>query len=514
MNRLRAFAAYWLNSENMPAGRQLVTIVGLLSADFLLRLLLGLRVSTTTGGVATTLARFLAVLPAVVIAWLFGARAGLIVGILSFPLNSLILNLTGEATGWDAPLQTPANAVGSVMLILIGVLLGRMSDLEKRARRELQQRIEAEAALRQSQAQLETVVANTPIVLFSLDNEGVFTLLEGNGVARLGLQPEQMIGRSALAVYADNPEIVMQINRALAGEQTLWMMEANDLTFEILTNPVLDEDGRVSGVIGVAVDITEQKLAEQAIVKARDAALESSEFKSKLLANVSHELHTPLGAIIGYAEMLQEGIYGPVSEEQSDKLDAIIDSSEQLTGLVRELLDQARLEAGRLQLNFAPFSPAEMVETVRRQMIVLAQAKGVALTGEVAADVPVTLQGDARRIQQVLINLVGNAIKFTEEGSVRMKVYRPDMEHWALQVSDTGAGIPDEAKAAIFEPFRQLEGATRPSRAGFGLGLSIVSQLAALMGGQISLESESGQGSVFTVYFPLEPAYKGNGQVA
>jgi signal transduction histidine kinase len=278
--------------------------------------------------------------------------------------------------------------------------------------------------------------------------------------------------------------------------------------FEILTNPVLNGDGRVSGVIGVAVDITEQKLAEQAMARARDAALESSEFKSKLLASVSHELHTPLGVIIGYAEMLQEGLYGPVSEEQTEKLNEIIDSSEQLTGLVRELLDQARLESGRLQLNCAPFSPAEMVETVRRQMAVLAQAKGLALAGEVAADVPATLEGDAKRIQQILVNLVGNAIKFTEEGGVRMKVYRPEPDCWALEVADTGTGIPMEAQAAIFEPFRQLDDPARPSRAGFGLGLSIVNQLTALMGGQISLESGNGRGSVFTVRFPLEPAYK------
>jgi signal transduction histidine kinase len=165
-------------------------------------------------------------------------------------------------------------------------------------------------------------------------------------------------------------------------------------------------------------------------------------------------------------------------------------------------------------LNCAPFSPAEMVETVWRQMAVLAQAKGLALTGEVAADVPATLEGDAKRIQQILVNLVGNAIKFTEEGGVRMKVYRPETDCWALQVADTGAGIPMEAQATIFEPFRQLDDPARPSRAGFGLGLSIVNQLAALMGGRISLESGNGRGSVFTVYFPLEPAYKENGQVA
>lgn len=514
MDKLRAFIAYWFSSDNVPFGRLFVASTALVVIAFFLRLPLMVDALGESLEAIDFIIRGLAVLPVLIGAWVFGVRGGLITGLLSLPMNTLFINLSGTATGWDALLDSPYTAVGSSMLIVFGGLLGRMVDLERQTRRELRQRVEAEAALRQSQARLEAVVANTPIVLFSLDHEGVFTLLEGKGLERLGLQVEQMIGQSALAFYADTPEIVVHIKRALAGEQTLWMMNANDLTFEILTNPVLEEDGRVAGVIGVAVDVTEQKLAEQAMARARDAALESSEFKSRLLANVSHELHTPLGAIIGYAEMLQEGIYGPVSEEQADKLEEIIDSSEHLTGMVRELLDQARLESGRLQLTCAPFAPAEMVEAVRRQMVVLAQAKGLSLTGEVAADVPATLEGDVKRIQQVLVNLVGNGIKFTEEGDVQMRVYRPEAGYWALQVADTGAGIPQEEQAAIFEPFRQLDEAVRPSRAGFGLGLSIVNQLVSLMGGWISVESESGRGSVFTVYFPLEPVYKGNGQIS
>lgn len=512
MDRLRSYWSRLSGSETMPLGRQLGIILGMLLVSFLLRLPLDpLARVNEEGGLAagtTSVARVLALLPTLLAAWLFGMWGGLITSLLSALFNTVFLNLTGELTGWDALLQNSTYLVGSVMLIVIGAVVGRMRDLEVRARSELRQRVQVEAALRQSQARLETVVTNTPIVLFALDSQGLFTLLEGKGLARLGLQSEQMIGRSALAIYANNPLILSQIQRALAGEQTLWITEANDLTFEILTNPVQDQTGRVTGVIGVAFDITERKLAEAAMAKARDAALESSDFKSRLLANVSHELHTPLGAVIGYAEMLQDGIYGPISPEQSDKLDEIIGSSQHLTSLVRELLDQARLESGRLKLDNTPFSPAGIMEAVRNQMIVLAQRKRLVLTGEVAEGVPASLHGDAKRIQQILTNLVGNAIKFTDEGIVQIKIYRPETTSWALEVSDTGSGIPPEKQTTIFEPFHQLNGTAGQNSPGFGLGLSIVHQLVGLMGGRVNLASEPGRGSTFTVILPLEPAYK------
>ncbi|GIK39398.1 MAG: hypothetical protein BroJett011_32310 [Chloroflexota bacterium] len=253
-------------------------------------------------------------------------------------------------------------------------------------------------------------------------------------------------------------------------------------------------------------DLLEYRVAERTgeLAQARDQALAASRLKTELLAKVSHELRTPLGVILGFTEMLQLGIYGPLSDKQKQVAVEIMDSTCSLTGLVNQLLDQAQLDAGRLKLNVSPFSLADLVEGTLSKIDILAQTKGLALTTTIAPDMPATLFGDQTRLQQILVNLVGNAIKFTTTGTVRVCFYRPDPAHWALQVSDTGPGIPIEAQTYIFEPFRQVDGSTTRQHDGAGLGLSIVKQLITLMGGQIALESEIGRGSTFTAIFPLE----------
>lgn len=252
-------------------------------------------------------------------------------------------------------------------------------------------------------------------------------------------------------------------------------------------------------------EIIEHERTEKALALARDQALAASRLKTELLAKVSHELRTPLGAILGFAEIMAVDLYGPLSDQQHKIMTRIIENTHDLTGLVNELLDQAQLDAGKLKLNLSAFAPAEVVEQTLSKMNVLAQAKGLSLTADIAADIPAMLWGDPARLQQILVNLVGNAIKFTQRGAVRVYVYRPDATHWALQVSDTGSGIPLEAQGYIFEPFRQVDGSMTRQQGGAGLGLSIVKQLTELMNGQITLKSEEGQGSTFTVLLPLSP---------
>jgi signal transduction histidine kinase len=207
---------------------------------------------------------------------------------------------------------------------------------------------------------------------------------------------------------------------------------------------------------------------------------------------------------MGFAEMLHLGIYGPLPDKQEQATAKIIESTEYLTGLVNELLDQAQLEAGRLKLKISRFSPIDIVDDTISKLNVLAQAKGLTLTTDIAPDVPVLLSGDPARLQQILVNLVSNAIKFTRAGEVQVRLYRPDPGHWALQVCDTGPGIPAEAQTYIFEAFRQVDGSATRLHTGTGLGLSIVKQLTTLMGGEVILESEVGRGSIFTVQLPLQ----------
>lgn len=249
--------------------------------------------------------------------------------------------------------------------------------------------------------------------------------------------------------------------------------------------------------------LIERKRAEQQLAAARDQALEASRFKSQLLAKVSHELRTPLGAIIGYAELLQYNVMGEINAEQRDAVEKIAQSGSYLSEVVNELLDQSQIESKKVQLKIEPFSPVKLVEQIHLTMSVLAKNKGLAFDLLVGPEAPENALGDVKRIQQILINLTGNAIKFTMSGNVRIEVLRTDESHWAARVIDTGAGIPTEAQSYIFEPFRQVDNTITYQNRGTGLGLSIARQLVELMRGKIELESEVGKGSIFTVTLPI-----------
>ncbi len=252
-------------------------------------------------------------------------------------------------------------------------------------------------------------------------------------------------------------------------------------------------------------EVAQRKQIEQELVATRDQAVAASRFKSELMAKVSHELRTPLGGILGLTEMLQVGVYGPLSPQQEQVTNQIIKSTHYLTDLVNQILDQAKFEAGKLKLNISNVAPIQIVEETVAKLGVMAQAKGLALTIDIAADVPATLAADPMRLKQILLNLVSNALKFTEEGGVHIQLYRYDPDHWAMAVSDTGPGIPAAAQAHIFEPFGQVDGSITRQHTGTGLGLSIVKQFTTLMGGQVLLESIPGQGSTFTITLPLKP---------
>ncbi len=248
---------------------------------------------------------------------------------------------------------------------------------------------------------------------------------------------------------------------------------------------------------------TQAKQSAERALRAKKAAEKANRAKGDFLSRVSHELRTPLGSILGYTELLQEGVYGPVTPAQVETAEKIITSTHYLTNLVDDLLDQAQLEAGRINLETSRFYLPDMVQRVCDKMDVLAQKKNLLLLSEIEDSVPDIIIGDERRLQQILVNLVSNAIKFTDSGTVKIYVYQPTETEWAMQVSDTGPGISAEAQAWIFDSFRQIEDVITREHGGFGLGLSIVKQLTKSMGGRIDIDSAPGQGSVFTVTLPL-----------
>lgn len=258
--------------------------------------------------------------------------------------------------------------------------------------------------------------------------------------------------------------------------------------------PVLEgESGRV-GTVAVFRDFTHEAEVEQ--------------MKNTFLATVSHELRTPLNAIIGYSEMLRESIYGPLSERQVEVVTRIMNNNRRLLELVNDLLDQAQIDSGRLTLQNRAFSPYELLEGMHTVMDSIAADKGLELVGSIEMDLPSSMMGDARRLQQVLINLVNNAVKFTQQGTITVRIFKVDKNYWGMRVTDTGTGIPSEAQAYIFEPFRQGENAAVREHSGIGLGLSIVKRIVDMMGGVIRVNSAVGEGSTFTITLPFVPVQK------
>ncbi len=265
-----------------------------------------------------------------------------------------------------------------------------------------------------------------------------------------------------------------------------------------------EADNRLTGQLIIFHNIQERKFAESVMEDAHDQALQASQLKSRLLANVSHELRTPLNAILGYTEMLIDDGFGPLTQEQREVLEQVIVSTQQVSLFVSDLLDQNLIERGKMSLHPENFSPEALLQGVRSIMGQIARQKGLQLRLSLSRDLPTTLYGDVKRIQQVVVNLIGNSIKYTASGWVEARVYRPSEENWAIEIRDSGVGIPPEAKDYIFEPFYQVEGGPSRRQGGAGLGLSIVRHLVTMMGGHIEVESEVGQGSTFRVILPLQ----------
>lgn len=253
-------------------------------------------------------------------------------------------------------------------------------------------------------------------------------------------------------------------------------------------------------------EISRRETVEADLILARDAALKASRFKSELLAKVSHDLRTPLGGILGHAEILDLGIYGSLTPEQKRSLGQITNNTRYLAEMVSQLLDQASIEAGRIILNPQTFNPALLLDETTGKLRILAEEKGLSLTAEVAANLPPTITGDPVRVKQILVNLVSNAIKFTPAGSVGVMLAGEKAGWWTIIVRDTGIGIAPHAHKLIFEPFGQVDGSMTRQQKGTGLGLSIVKQLVQLMGGTISLRSEPDQGSEFIISLPQNTA--------
>lgn len=368
----------------------------------------------------------------------------------------------------------------------------------------------AEEAQRASEARYRTLFEYAPDGILIADPASRYLDANPSICRMLGYARHELIGKLPVDILppAELRRVagtLSEIRDVGAHNQEWTFLRKDGSTFPADVIAAGTPDGNL---IAVVRDVTERKAADAEREK-RHRAEAADRIKSAFLATMSHELRTPLNSIIGFTGIMLQGLAGPVNPEQHKQLDMVRRSARHLLALVNDVLDISKIEAGQLDVAREPFDLGRSVAKVVASVAPQAEAKGLALVSEVAADLG-TILGDERRVEQILLNLLGNAIKFTERGQVSVIAELADAPHpeaggpvVRIRVADTGPGIRTEDLASLFQPFRQLDVGMARRHDGTGLGLAICRRLASLMGGDVVAESEWGVGSVFTVTLPL-----------
>jgi PAS domain S-box-containing protein len=373
----------------------------------------------------------------------------------------------------------------------------------------LEQRVQARTAeLRQQTRYLRTLIDTLPLRVWLKDTERRYLAANQANADACGRSVDEMLGKTdqdlwppelAELDFANDTEVIAHHLRTTV-EQAI--ATANGLVWmETYRAPVLDEDGTLLGMVGVARNISERKAAEAAREAALAEAVRLARQRSEFLAQMSHELRTPLNAIMGYAQLLRRDTH-LLSERQLAGLATIHESGHHLLTLINDILDLARVEAGKMVLYPSPTHLGKFLRVVDAIMRVKAEEKSLLFRYEAAPDLPDAVTVDDKRLRQVLLNLLGNAVKFTDSGTVTLRVLpapdAPDdgQARLRFEVSDSGIGMSGDQLGRIFQPFEQVAEAPR-REGGTGLGLAISQQLIHLMGGRIEVESDPGKGSLF-----------------
>ncbi|QHL86128.1 response regulator [Nibribacter ruber] len=366
-----------------------------------------------------------------------------------------------------------------------------------------EERLRTEQQLRHTQEQLEIVISGAPIVLWAIDAAGIYTMCRGNGLSLIGLQTDELVGASAFEVFKDFSNVIVCMRRALSGNSAKCTIKMQEVWFDCLFLPIQDQN-YITGVIGVCYDITERIAIEEELKNAKDAALGVARVKEQFLANMSHEIRTPMNGILGLAEVLWKT---ELDEEQREYLKAIQTSANNLMVIINDLLDFSKIEAGKITLESIPFDLKHLVKQLLTILEIRAKERNNTLKFLLDSDIPEFVQGDPVRLSQILNNLIGNALKFTENGKVKLgiEVVAQEAERVFLEftVTDTGIGIEEEKLTSIFEKFTQGSNDTTRRFGGTGLGLSIAKELVEVQGGKMTVESRLGQGSTFRFLLPF-----------
>jgi PAS domain S-box-containing protein len=366
----------------------------------------------------------------------------------------------------------------------------------------------AEQALDLERSLLHALLDNIPDSLYFKDRASRFLRISRAQARRFGLaHPEEAIGKTDADIFtaeharealANEREIIETGQPMVARIEKLTWPDRDDTWVSSTKMPLRDNEGRIVGTFGISRDITELKRTQDELGQARDAANAANRAKSDFLANMSHEIRTPMNAIIGITELLLDT---PLTPTQREYQRMVQESGESLLTLLNDILDFSKIEAGRLELDCAPFDVRESLGDTLKSLALRAHNKGLELAFAIDPDVPTILAGDAGRLRQIAVNLVGNAIKFTAAGevvlNVRCESQTQEQATLLISVCDTGIGIPLDKQQRIFNEFEQADTSTTRTFGGTGLGLAIATRLVALMGGSIWVESELGRGSTF-----------------
>ncbi|MGE3538063.1 MAG: response regulator [Candidatus Tectimicrobiota bacterium] len=378
--------------------------------------------------------------------------------------------------------------------------------------RDVTEREQAIADLQEAKDYAENIINSSLDMIVSVDTQRRIIAFNRAAQQAFGYTADEVLGQPVHLLYAD-PDLSSAIHQNaldeghFTGEILNKRKDGSSFASYLSASVLHNAEGQVIGVMGISRDITERKQAETALQASKEAAEAANRSKSEFLANVSHEIRTPMNGILGMTEL---ALATPLSAEQRECLELVKISAGALLGVIDDLLDFSKIEAGKLVLDPGNFALRMSLHETIKTLMIPASARALALTYSVQPDVPDAVVGDVGRLRQILVNLVGNAIKFTQKGSVMLRVALWEAAEVAvpglqdgttcmlhIAVQDTGIGIPQERQQAIFEPFVQADGSMTRRYGGTGLGLSIAAQLVALMGGRIWVESTPGRGSTF-----------------